>query len=87
MTPEAVRALAEKLPTHAARLAERASAAYDARATRTELLPELLPTAGGRRVIYMNRRVRRYFRRQIREGVSAGGGITYENINGKRVAS
>jgi hypothetical protein len=40
---------------------------------------------GGNRVIVMNRRVARYLRHQAREAVSAGGGITYENIEGKAI--
>jgi len=46
---------------------------------------EILPNELGRKVWYGNRTVFRYLRKQIREGVSSGGGITYENIGGKRV--
>jgi len=47
MTPEAVTALAERQPQHAARRADRLAAAYDARATRTEQRPALVPSVGG----------------------------------------
>lgn len=50
-----------------------------------EQAEETLPNAMGRRVFYMNRRVRRALRRRYREDVTAGGGLTYENIEGKRV--
>jgi hypothetical protein len=39
----------------------------------------------GRIVIYMNRTVRKMFRIQRRDDVIAGGGLTYENVDGKRV--
>ena len=47
---------------------------------------ERLPTELGRRAFYCNRTIRRYLRHQTKEQVSAGGGITFENVNGKRVA-
>ncbi len=47
---------------------------------------ERIPNNLGRRAFYMNRTLRRYLRHQTREQVSAGGGITFENIAGKRVA-
>ena len=47
---------------------------------------EIIPNELGKRVFYMNRRVRRYLRKQTRADVSTGGGLTYENVNGKRVA-
>lgn len=46
---------------------------------------EILPNALGRPVFYMNRTVRRILRRQERLQVSTGGGITFENVEGKRV--
>jgi hypothetical protein len=45
---------------------------------------EILPNGLGKPVFYMNRTIRRYLRRQTRADVSAGGGITYENVDGKR---
>ena len=48
-----------------------------------EAAEEIIPNELGRRVFYMNRRVRRYLRKQFRSDVSAGGGTTYENIEGK----
>lgn len=39
----------------------------------------------GRRVFYMNRTLKRFLRRQYREDVTSGGGLTYENVAGKRV--
>jgi hypothetical protein len=50
-----------------------------------ETAEEIIPNELGRKVWYGNRTVFRYLRKQVREGVSAGGGITYENIGGKRV--
>lgn len=46
---------------------------------------ELLPNRLGRPVFYCNRTVRRYLRKQVREAVGAGGGLTFENFAGKRV--
>lgn len=46
---------------------------------------ELLPNKLGKPVFYMNRTVRRYLRKQVREQVAAGGGLTFENFAGKRV--
>ena len=46
---------------------------------------ELLPNGLGRPVFYMNRTIRRILRRQERAQVSVGGGLTYENVDGKRV--
>jgi hypothetical protein len=46
---------------------------------------EILPNSMGRRAFYMNRTVARYLRKQERKDVSAGGGLTYENVTGKRV--
>jgi hypothetical protein len=45
---------------------------------------ERLPNNLGRRAFYMNRTVRRFLRHQTREQVSAGGGITFENVDGRR---
>jgi len=39
----------------------------------------------GSRVWYMNRRVRRALRKRFRDDVQSGGGLTYENVAGKRV--
>ena len=50
-----------------------------------EQAQETLPNALGKPVFYMNRTVRRYLRKQTRTDVSTGGGLTYENVNGKRV--
>jgi hypothetical protein len=46
---------------------------------------ERLPNELGNRAFYANRTVIRFLRHQTREQVSAGGGITFENIAGKRV--
>jgi hypothetical protein len=46
---------------------------------------ETPPTAMGKRVFYMNRYVARYLRKQERNDVSTGGGLTYENVAGKHV--
>jgi hypothetical protein len=46
---------------------------------------EIIPNELGRRVFYMNRTVRRYLRKQTRTDVSAGGGLTFDNVGGKRV--
>ncbi len=39
----------------------------------------------GRRAWYVNRTVRRFLRHQTKSQVSAGGGLTFENVAGKRV--
>lgn len=39
----------------------------------------------GKPVFYMNRTVRRFLRREARESVGTGGGLTFENFAGKRV--
>lgn len=44
---------------------------------------EIIPNRLGKPVIYMNRTVRRYLRKQTRADVSTGGGITYENVDGR----
>lgn len=51
-----------------------------------EQAEEILPNGLGRRVWYGNRTVRRYLRKQEREDVTSGGGLTYDNVEGKRVA-
>ena len=48
-----------------------------------EAAEETIPNELGRRVFYMNRRVRRYLRKQTRSDVSSGGGLTYDNVDGK----
>jgi hypothetical protein len=61
-------------------------------ATRAKLLTymadaeERIPNELGRRAFYMNRTVRRNLRHATTEAVGAGGGITFENVAGKRVA-
>ena len=45
----------------------------------------LLPNGLGRPVFYMNRTVQRGLRKEAREAVSAGGGITFDNFDGKRI--
>lgn len=50
-----------------------------------EQAEETIPNQLGRRVFYMNRTVRRHLRKQVRTDVSAGGGLTYENVAGKRI--
>lgn len=44
------------------------------------------PFPMGKQVIYMNRTVKRKFEKQMREDVTSGGGLTYDNVNGKRTA-
>lgn len=51
-----------------------------------ETAVELLPNGLGKPVFYMNRTLRRGLRRQVRMGVGSGGGITFENITGRRIA-
>jgi len=46
---------------------------------------EILPNGLGRPVFYMNRLVARVLRRQERGDVTTGGGLTFENVEGKRV--
>lgn len=50
-----------------------------------EQAEETIPNEMGRRVWYMNRRVRRALRKRYRDDVTAGGGLTYETVAGKRV--
>lgn len=49
-----------------------------------ERAEETLPNEMGRRVFYCNRTVRRFLRKQVRADVTSGGGLTYENVAGKR---
>jgi len=46
---------------------------------------ETLPNRLGRPVLYMNRTIRRFLRKQVRIAVGSGGGLTFENYEGKRV--
>jgi hypothetical protein len=46
---------------------------------------ETLPSRMGRRVFYMNRTVKRLLRKHVREEVKAGGGLTYDNVEGKTI--
>jgi hypothetical protein len=46
---------------------------------------EMLPNSLGRPVFYMNRTVARYLRKQERADVTSGGGLTFANLEGKRV--
>ncbi len=48
-----------------------------------EAAEEILPDSIGRRVFYMNRRVRRFLRKQLRSDVSSGGGTNYDNVSGR----
>lgn len=50
-----------------------------------EQAEEIIPDELGTRAFYMNRTVRRYLRKQYRKDVTSGGGLTYENVGGKRV--
>lgn len=50
-----------------------------------EQADEIIPNRLGNRVIYMNRRVSRYLRKQARVDVASGGGITFENFQGRPV--
>lgn len=45
---------------------------------------EKIPNRLGKRAFYMNRTVRRFLRRQAREDVTSGGGLTFENFAGRR---
>jgi hypothetical protein len=53
--------------------------------TNMETAVETPPNKLGKPVFYMNRTMRRLLRREARESVGAGGGITYENVDGKRM--
>jgi hypothetical protein len=48
---------------------------------------ELLPNDLGNKVFYCNRTVRRCLRKEVREQVTTGGGLSFENFAGKRVLS
>jgi len=50
-----------------------------------ERAEETIPNEMGKRVWYINRRVRRALRKRYRDDVTAGGGLNYENVTGKRV--
>lgn len=50
-----------------------------------ETAVETLPNRMGRPVFYMNRTMRRLLRKQVREAVGAGGGLTFDNYEGKRI--
>jgi hypothetical protein len=45
---------------------------------------ETIPDERGKKVFYMNRTIRRFLRKEVREAVGRGGGLTYENYAGKR---
>jgi hypothetical protein len=49
-----------------------------------ETAVETIPDNLGRPVFYMNRTMRRFLRREVRESVGSGGGLTFENVFGKR---
>ncbi len=49
-------------------------------------LEERIESGTGRRAFYMNRTVRRFLRHQTQQAVSAGAGITFENVAGKTIA-
>lgn len=44
---------------------------------------ERIPNRLGKRAFYANRTIKRYLRRQTKEQVSAGGGITFDNVEGR----
>lgn len=46
---------------------------------------ETIPDSLGKPVFYMNRTMRRFLRREARESVGSGGGLTYDNYDGKRI--
>lgn len=46
---------------------------------------ERLPNEYGRHVIYMNRTISRFLRKQARTAVGTGGGLTFENFSGERI--
>jgi hypothetical protein len=46
---------------------------------------ETIPNRLGKPVFYMNRTMRWMLRKEQRESVGAGGGITYDNVDGKRI--
>jgi len=55
--------------------------------TYMEQADEIIPSRVGRRAFYCNRRVARWLRSIMRTKVSAGGGLTYENIGNRQVMS
>jgi hypothetical protein len=46
---------------------------------------ETIPNRLGKPVFYMNRTIRRFLRREARESVGSGGGLTFDNYAGKRI--
>lgn len=50
-----------------------------------EQAEETVPNRLGTPVFYMNRTMRRLLRKQVREKVGSGGGLTYENVAGKHM--
>lgn len=50
-----------------------------------EQADEIIPNSLGRRVFYVNRRISRWLRTQVRTAVGTGGGLTFENFAGKRI--
>jgi hypothetical protein len=47
---------------------------------------EMIPSRMGKPVFYMNRTMRWMLRKEVRETVGSGGGITFENVDGRRIA-
>ena len=46
---------------------------------------ETIPNRLGKPVFYMNRTMRRRLRTEVRESVGSGGGLTFDNYEGKRI--
>jgi len=46
---------------------------------------ERIPSGLGRRAFYCNRTIKRYLRHQMKAAVGAGGGLTFDNVAGRRV--
>lgn len=46
---------------------------------------ETLPNGLGKPVFYMNRTISRYLRKEARESVKGGGGLSFDNYEGKRI--
>lgn len=55
--------------------------------TLMEQADEIIPSSGGKRAFYCNRKVKRWLRNQIRDNVTSGAGLTFENFAGKRVTT
>lgn len=53
--------------------------------TNMETALETVPDQLGTQVFYMNRTMKRLLRREARESVGSGGGLSFENFDGKRV--